>query len=51
MARKFSELIPSEQVQFQGLVDFMKETWNEDIQVKLNIVKKISLGHQRPSCL
>lgn len=48
MARKFSELTPSEQVQFQGLVDFMKETWNEDIQVKLNIVKKFRLDISDP---
>lgn len=48
MNRKFSELTPSEQVQFQGLVDFMKETWNEDIQVKLNIVKKFRLDISDP---
>lgn len=48
MNRKFSELTPSEQAQFQGLVDFMKETWNEDIQVKLNIVKKFRLDISDP---
>lgn len=48
MPRKFSELTPSEQIQFQGLVDFMKETWNEDIGVKLNIVKKFHLDIKDP---
>lgn len=48
MNRKFSELTPSEQIQFQGLVDFMKETWNEDIGVKLNIVKKFRLDIKDP---
>lgn len=48
MIRKFSELTPSEQIQFQGLVDFMKETWNEDFQVKLNIIKKFRLDPKDP---
>ena len=48
MKRKFSELTPSERIQFQGLVDFMKETWNEDFQVKLNIIKKFRLDPKDP---
>lgn len=48
MNRKFSELTPSEQVQFKGLVDFMKETWNEDIGVKLSVVKRFNLAIDDP---
>lgn len=48
MTRKFSELTPSEQAHFQGMADFMKETWNEDINVKLSVVKKFDLDIKDP---
>lgn len=51
MARKFSELSQSEQIHFKGLVDFMKETWNEDIEAKLNIIKKFKLDIKDPIVL
>ena len=43
MYRKFSELSQSEQLHFNSLVTFMKETWNERIEVKLDIVKRFNL--------
>lgn len=43
MARKFSELTPSEQLRFNSLVSFMSETWNERIEVKLDIVQRFNL--------
>lgn len=43
MARKFSELTPSEQFHFNSLVSFMSETWNERIEVKLDIVQRFNL--------
>lgn len=51
MARKFSELTPSEQIQFQGLVDFMRETWNEDMKVKLSIIQRFNLDIKEPVVL
>lgn len=46
MVRKFSELSESEKVQFIALVDFMKETLNEDIRIKINIIKRFNLDIQ-----
>lgn len=43
MYRKFLELSQSEQLHFNSLVTFMKETWNERIEVKLDIVKRFNL--------
>lgn len=43
MTRKFSELTPSEQLRFNSLVSFMSETWNERIEVKLDIVQRFNL--------
>lgn len=48
MNRKFSELTPSEQIHFNDLVRFMKETWNEDIKNKLKVVQKFRLDPNDP---
>lgn len=48
MYRKFSELTPSEQIHFNDLVRFMKETWNEDIKNKLKVVQKFRLDPNDP---
>lgn len=48
MARKFSELTPSEQFHFNSLVEFMKETWNEDIANKFKVVQKFRLDPNDP---
>lgn len=48
MSRKFSELTPSEQIHFNDLVKFMKETWNEDIKNKLKVVQKFRLDLNDP---
>ncbi|OPH37676.1 RepB family plasmid replication initiator protein [Moraxella equi] len=48
MYRKFSELTPSEQLHFNDLVRFMKETWNEDIKNKLKVVQKFRLDPNDP---
>lgn len=48
MARKFSELTQSEQIHFNSLVDFMRESWNEDIRNKLKVVDKFHLDVNDP---
>ena len=48
MYRKFSELSPSEQLHFNHLVEFMKETWNEDIRNKLKIIQRFRLDPNDP---
>lgn len=48
MYRKFSELTPSEQFHFNSLVEFMKETWNEDIGNKFKVVQKFRLDPNDP---
>lgn len=48
MSRKFSELTRSEQIHFNSLVDFMRETWNEDIRNKLKVVQKFHLDLNDP---
>lgn len=48
MSRKFSELTRSEQIHFNSLVDFMRETWNEDVRNKLKVVQKFHLDLNDP---
>lgn len=48
MYRKFSELSPSEQRNFNNLVEFMKDSWSEDIGNKLKIVQKFRLDPNDP---
>lgn len=51
MSRKFSELADYEQTHFRHLADFMKETWNEDIGVKIDIIKRFDLDIKDPVVL
>ena len=48
MIRKFSELTLSEQNHFNSLVEFMKETCNEDIENKLKVIQKFRLDPNDP---
>lgn len=48
MAKKFFELNASEQAQFNSLVGFMKDTRNEDMEVKLSVIKKFDLDIKDP---
>lgn len=48
MARKFSDLTESEQIHFNDLVIFMRNTWNEDIRNKLKVVEKFNLDVHDP---
>lgn len=48
MSRKFSELSEYEQFRFKDLWRFMKETWNERIDVKLDIIRRFDLDMNDP---